>query len=282
MVNTRTDAELSAAVQNALQTLLFQICAEIHEEFRTSYGPSNSGYNGLLYEEGRYKDSNGLVVLDDFCEEIFEDLSGIEKDYDCVMVVNKFVNEAGESLSFDKEFVVGLGSKIVVELNETLNFSPTGKYHDLRYFEGWVGENKNFNVFAYDLDEHSSFTEGLTGEEEMNMKERYNKYLNNVTTPSTCMVGKIRNWVLILRTTSICELEMIKLGMEDQRKLSDVDTTNNEGSLGHLKFDILKWSKRKKPCYTNVNLRVAGGSLTYENGLIGKRNSLMIDKLCTS
>nr|GFC49642.1 hypothetical protein [Tanacetum cinerariifolium] len=34
MVNTRTDADLSAAVQNALQTLLPQIRAEIREEFR--------------------------------------------------------------------------------------------------------------------------------------------------------------------------------------------------------------------------------------------------------
>nr|GFB69793.1 hypothetical protein [Tanacetum cinerariifolium] len=40
MVNTRTDTELSAAVQNALQTLLPQILAEIREEFRTSSGPS--------------------------------------------------------------------------------------------------------------------------------------------------------------------------------------------------------------------------------------------------
>nr|GFC92274.1 zinc finger, CCHC-type, retrotransposon Gag domain protein [Tanacetum cinerariifolium] len=35
MVNTRTDAELSATVQNALQTLLPQFRAEIREEFRT-------------------------------------------------------------------------------------------------------------------------------------------------------------------------------------------------------------------------------------------------------
>nr|GEY81239.1 hypothetical protein [Tanacetum cinerariifolium] len=41
MVNTRTDADLSAAVQNALQTLLPQI----REEFRTSSGPSDSGGN---------------------------------------------------------------------------------------------------------------------------------------------------------------------------------------------------------------------------------------------
>nr|GFD17840.1 zinc finger, CCHC-type, retrotransposon Gag domain protein [Tanacetum cinerariifolium] len=45
MVNTRTDAELAAAVQNALQTLLPQIRAEIHEEFRTGSGPSGSGGN---------------------------------------------------------------------------------------------------------------------------------------------------------------------------------------------------------------------------------------------
>nr|GFD00641.1 hypothetical protein [Tanacetum cinerariifolium] len=45
MVNTRTDAELAAAVQNALQTLLLQIRAEICEEFHTGSGPSGSSGN---------------------------------------------------------------------------------------------------------------------------------------------------------------------------------------------------------------------------------------------
>nr|GFB26587.1 hypothetical protein [Tanacetum cinerariifolium] len=45
MVNTSTDADLSATVQNALQTLLPQIHAEIREEFRTSTGPSDAGRN---------------------------------------------------------------------------------------------------------------------------------------------------------------------------------------------------------------------------------------------
>nr|GFD04294.1 hypothetical protein [Tanacetum cinerariifolium] len=45
MVNTRTDADLSATVQNALQTLLPHIRVEIREEFRTSSGPSDSGGN---------------------------------------------------------------------------------------------------------------------------------------------------------------------------------------------------------------------------------------------
>nr|GFD55693.1 zinc finger, CCHC-type, retrotransposon Gag domain protein [Tanacetum cinerariifolium] len=45
MVNTRTDADFSAAVQNAMQTLLPQIRAEIREEFRMSSGPSDAGGN---------------------------------------------------------------------------------------------------------------------------------------------------------------------------------------------------------------------------------------------
>nr|GFA59912.1 zinc finger, CCHC-type, retrotransposon Gag domain protein [Tanacetum cinerariifolium] len=45
MVNTRTDADFSAADQNALQTLLPQIRVEIHEEFRTSSRPSDAGGN---------------------------------------------------------------------------------------------------------------------------------------------------------------------------------------------------------------------------------------------
>nr|GEY54166.1 hypothetical protein [Tanacetum cinerariifolium] len=45
MVNIRTNTDLSAAVQNALKTLLPQIRVEIHEEFRMSSGPSDAGGN---------------------------------------------------------------------------------------------------------------------------------------------------------------------------------------------------------------------------------------------
>nr|GFC66671.1 hypothetical protein [Tanacetum cinerariifolium] len=45
MVNTRTDADLSVAVLNALQALLPQIHAEIREEFCTNSGPSDAGGN---------------------------------------------------------------------------------------------------------------------------------------------------------------------------------------------------------------------------------------------
>nr|GFD39589.1 hypothetical protein [Tanacetum cinerariifolium] len=40
MVNTRTDADLSATVQNALQAMLPRIREEIREEFRTGSGSS--------------------------------------------------------------------------------------------------------------------------------------------------------------------------------------------------------------------------------------------------
>nr|GFC84462.1 zinc finger, CCHC-type, retrotransposon Gag domain protein [Tanacetum cinerariifolium] len=54
MVNTRTDVELAAAVQNALQTLLPQIRAEIREEFCTDSGPSGSGGNPpLAYKQAK-------------------------------------------------------------------------------------------------------------------------------------------------------------------------------------------------------------------------------------
>nr|GFB73911.1 zinc finger, CCHC-type, retrotransposon Gag domain protein [Tanacetum cinerariifolium] len=45
MVNTRTDTDLTAAVQNALQALLPYIREEIREEFSTGSGSSNAGGN---------------------------------------------------------------------------------------------------------------------------------------------------------------------------------------------------------------------------------------------
>nr|GFD30425.1 zinc finger, CCHC-type, retrotransposon Gag domain protein [Tanacetum cinerariifolium] len=48
MVNTCIDADLSAAVQNALQTLLPHIRAEIREEFRTTYKKAKGGDAWLI------------------------------------------------------------------------------------------------------------------------------------------------------------------------------------------------------------------------------------------
>nr|GEZ12267.1 zinc finger, CCHC-type, retrotransposon Gag domain protein [Tanacetum cinerariifolium] len=63
MVNTRTDADLSAAVQNALQTLLPQIRAEIREEFRTSSGPSDAVEGNALAWWKAYKQAKGGDAL---------------------------------------------------------------------------------------------------------------------------------------------------------------------------------------------------------------------------
>nr|GFB72986.1 hypothetical protein [Tanacetum cinerariifolium] len=59
MVNTRTDADLSSAVQNALQTLLPQIRAEIREEFRTSFGPSDAGIRAEFRTSSGPSDASG-------------------------------------------------------------------------------------------------------------------------------------------------------------------------------------------------------------------------------
>nr|GFD16948.1 zinc finger, CCHC-type, retrotransposon Gag domain protein [Tanacetum cinerariifolium] len=45
MVNTHTDTDHSAAVQNTLQAMFPRIREEIHEEFRTGSGSSNAGGN---------------------------------------------------------------------------------------------------------------------------------------------------------------------------------------------------------------------------------------------
>nr|GFD37690.1 hypothetical protein [Tanacetum cinerariifolium] len=45
MVNTRTDTDLTAAVQSTLQAMLPRIREEIREEFRTGSGSSNAGGN---------------------------------------------------------------------------------------------------------------------------------------------------------------------------------------------------------------------------------------------
>ncbi|GKA55721.1 trifunctional UDP-glucose 4,6-dehydratase/UDP-4-keto-6-deoxy-D-glucose 3,5-epimerase/UDP-4-keto-L-rhamnose-reductase RHM1 [Tanacetum coccineum] len=110
------------------------------------------------------------------------------------MAVDKFVNEKDESLSFDKELDVSLGSQIAAEFTESLYFSPTGigveqdaskkdndllvsdlmlgKYYDRRYSEGHAGGYKSFNLFAYDSNVHNSSTKVLTCEKEFFANKR--------------------------------------------------------------------------------------------------------------
>nr|GFC30276.1 hypothetical protein [Tanacetum cinerariifolium] len=78
MVNTRTNADFSVPVQNALQALLPQICAEIREEFSTSSGPSDAGDSSVDAE-------NWISHM----EKIF-DVMGCEDAFKTRLAVYKF------------------------------------------------------------------------------------------------------------------------------------------------------------------------------------------------
>nr|GFB10453.1 hypothetical protein [Tanacetum cinerariifolium] len=108
MVNTRIDAELAAAVQNALQTLLPQIHAEIREEFRTGSRPSGSGGNPPLVtihtwlehfnkqKPRSFKKATTLVDAENWIshmEKIF-DVMGCEDALKTRLVVYKFEGDA--------------------------------------------------------------------------------------------------------------------------------------------------------------------------------------------
>nr|GEU83037.1 hypothetical protein [Tanacetum cinerariifolium] len=93
MVNTRTDAELAAAVQNALQTLLPQIRAEIRDEVRTGSGPSCSGENPPPISQ---------------MEKIF-DIMGCEDAIKTRLVVYKF---EGDALAWWKAYKQAKGGDV--------------------------------------------------------------------------------------------------------------------------------------------------------------------------
>nr|GFB03944.1 hypothetical protein [Tanacetum cinerariifolium] len=100
MVNTRTDADLLAAVQNALQTLLPQIRAEIREEFRTSSGPSDS--------VGNPPPATAPVDAENWIshmEKIF-DVMGCEDAFKTRLAVYKF---EGNALAWWKAYKQGKG-----------------------------------------------------------------------------------------------------------------------------------------------------------------------------
>nr|GFB60098.1 hypothetical protein [Tanacetum cinerariifolium] len=121
MVNTRTDVDLSAAVQNALQTLLPQIRVEIREEFRTSFGPSDSGGNPppvTIYtwlerfnkqKPHSFEKATALVDTKNWIshmEKIF-DVMGCEDAFKTRLVVYKF-EAAGTAEEQAKNFQWGL------------------------------------------------------------------------------------------------------------------------------------------------------------------------------
>ncbi|GJS97146.1 hypothetical protein Tco_0804114 [Tanacetum coccineum] len=109
-----------------------------------------------------------------------------------------------------------------------------GICRDLWHFEGQEDEYKSCKVAAYTYvhssDKSSNCDDewymheegsgkGLIGEEEMNINEKHKEELNKVTTSTVYMVSEIRNSPLVLRTTDICKLEMIRLGVRIKKKL---------------------------------------------------------------
>nr|GFC84763.1 zinc finger, CCHC-type, retrotransposon Gag domain protein [Tanacetum cinerariifolium] len=108
MVNTRTDTDLSAAVQNALQALLPQIREEIREEFRSGSGSSNAGGNPppvtihtwleRFNKQKPHSFEKATVPVDaenwiSHMEKIF-DVMGCEDDFKTILAVYKFVGNA--------------------------------------------------------------------------------------------------------------------------------------------------------------------------------------------
>nr|GEX19036.1 zinc finger, CCHC-type, retrotransposon Gag domain protein [Tanacetum cinerariifolium] len=108
MVNTRTDTDLTTAVQNALQAMLPRIREEIREEFRTGSGPSNAGGNPTpvtihtwLERFNKQKPNSfekATVPVDaenwiSHIEKIF-DVMGCEDDFKTRLAVYKFEGNA--------------------------------------------------------------------------------------------------------------------------------------------------------------------------------------------
>nr|GFC60854.1 hypothetical protein [Tanacetum cinerariifolium] len=96
IVNTRTDADLSAAVQNALQTLLPQIRTKIREEFRTSSGPSDSGENPPPQKPRSFEKATAPVDAENWIshmEKIF-DVMGCEDAFKTRLAMYKFEGNA--------------------------------------------------------------------------------------------------------------------------------------------------------------------------------------------
>ncbi|GJU71896.1 hypothetical protein Tco_1263301 [Tanacetum coccineum] len=111
---------------------------------------------------------------------------------------------------------------------------------------------------------------GLIGEEEMNINEKHKEELNKVTTSTVHMVSETRNSPLVLRTTHICKLKMIRPGVRIKKKLSNVDATSVAMTGGfektkafvqatqEIKEDNLVKEDEEIMCLGNVDYGVGG------------------------
>nr|GFB56935.1 hypothetical protein [Tanacetum cinerariifolium] len=136
MVNTRTDADLSAAVQNALQTLLPQIREEINEEFRTGSGSSNAGGNPppvtihtwleRFNKQKPHSFEKATAPVDaenwiSHMEKIF-DVMGCEDDFKTRLTVYKFEETSTEFMQRFLRLASFLGAAAGTEEEQAKNF----------------------------------------------------------------------------------------------------------------------------------------------------------------
>nr|GEU95859.1 reverse transcriptase domain-containing protein [Tanacetum cinerariifolium] len=109
------------------------------------------------------------------------------------------------------------------------------EYVDMRYLEGWEDEDKDLNVFGYDCEVCDFSTKALLGEKEFFVTKKQE------------------------------ELDKIN------RKLSVINAMNCEGNLGHFKFDIWKWPKRKKIDDTNCKFNHGSQASSLDTGNVHTR-----------
>ncbi|GJS63156.1 floral homeotic protein [Tanacetum coccineum] len=123
-------------------------------------------------------------------------------------------------------------------------FPLLGRYVDKRNVEGWEDEDKDLSVFDYDCDAYDLSIKALIGEKEFFVNKKQEENLDKVTPRFAHMSSQTRSWSSVLRTKDACKLGIIS-------KNGKGNLTKNGANLGHLKFDIWKWPKRKKIDDTN-------------------------------
>nr|GEX11208.1 hypothetical protein [Tanacetum cinerariifolium] len=128
----------------------------------------------------------------------------------------------------------------------------------------------DFDIWKWPKKKRKGSGKGLIGEEEMNINEKRKEELNKVTTSTVHMVSETRNSPLVLRTTDICKLEMIRPGVRIKKKLSNVDATSVAMTGGfektkafvqatqEIKEDDLVKEGEEITCLGNVDYGVGG------------------------
>ncbi|GJW05265.1 hypothetical protein Tco_1564121 [Tanacetum coccineum] len=213
------------------------------------------------------------------------------------MVVDEFVNEDDErkgygSLSFEKEMYVCLESQLAAELPETLYFSPidNGANEQKSASSKALKESNNNNDLNIKLlvNEKATTREFFSGH-----SKRLEEETLKVADQKEQKESSVKGWEdedkdlnVFANDSDVHDLYTKVLTCENEffanKKLSSFD---------QLKFDIWKWPRRKKPCYTNCKWKSSRWKFDIWNWPNRKKKPthqlvdlilLMNDKLCVS